>query len=279
MLKEKYYKLLGLTFNASEQEVRKAYRKLAMQYHPDRNSDPKAHELFILLTEAYEIILNKKSIPNLHEAKKHKGTSKEEKRMKMARKRYQEQARKEQQENDRYFHFLTSGRKLRNLKFLAIIGAILSLLLIADLFSPHHYQEDEVVKYQLNVGYSTDHDALGVIKTRRTNSYWISRINYYVYSKNRSIFVESSWFFHNPISIIARNKITPKKFRIHFSCYTVSGVLILLFLIPLFTLWYRRKKISFTFLFYLSYYGISVAMLLFLATGNRWAHLLTLGFY
>ena len=59
MQKEKYYKLLGLTPSASDQEVKKVFRKLAMRYHPDRNPDPQAHELFILLTEAYDVILDK----------------------------------------------------------------------------------------------------------------------------------------------------------------------------------------------------------------------------
>lgn len=281
MQKEKYYKLLGLNSSASDQEVKKAFRKLVMRYHPDRNPEPKAHELFILLTEAYDIILNKKEIPNLSKSQSSKEKTKEEKeeRMKTARKRYTEQARREQEENNRFFYSLTNGRKWKNLKILAVTGAILSALLIADFFAPHHYQEDEVVEYQLNLAYSPSNDILGVIKTKRNERYWLSRMNYYVYSKNRTVYIESSWFFHNPISVIARNKINPKKFKIHFTCYTISGILIFLFLIPLFTIWYKRKKISFTFLFYLSYYGISLVMFLFIISGNRWAHLLTFGFF
>ena len=281
MRKDKYYRLLGLTPSASEQEVKKAFRKLVMRYHPDRNPDPKAHELFILLTEAYDIILNKKGDVDLTQSTNSKTTSEEEAkaRMKTARKRYQDQAKKEQQENDRFFYFMTNGRKWRNLKIIAIAGALISTLLIADLFLPHHYQEDEVTQYKLNVAYSPSQEIIGVIKTRHGKSYWLSRMNYFVYSKNRSIYVESSWFFHNPISIISRNKISPKTFRIHFTSYTFSTVLIVAFFIPILTIWYRRKKISFTFLYYLSYYGISITMIIFLLTGNRWAHLLTLGFF
>ena len=285
MLKEKYYKLLGLTSSASDQEVRKAYRKLAMRYHPDRNSDPKAHELFILLNEASDIILNKKDAPHLPIHKKSKGTTKEttkeekEKRMKTARKRYQDQAKKEQIENDRFFYFLTNGKKWKNLKIIAISGAIISFLMIADLFLPRHFQEDEVTHYKLNFARSPSQEMLGIIKTKRKEKYMLSGMNYYVYAKSRAIYVESSWFFHNPIAIIARNKITPKKFNIHFNYYSFRWVIILLFIIPLFTYWYKRKEISFTFLFYISYYGISILMLLFIITGNRWAHLMTLGFF
>ena len=48
-----YYKILGLPNNASKDAVKKAYRKLAMKYHPDKNEAKSAHEKFILINEAY----------------------------------------------------------------------------------------------------------------------------------------------------------------------------------------------------------------------------------
>lgn len=52
-----YYKILGVPRNATEEEIKKAYRKLAMQYHPDRNpGDKEAEEKFKLASEAYEVL-------------------------------------------------------------------------------------------------------------------------------------------------------------------------------------------------------------------------------
>ena len=51
-----YYQVLGVTAAASIDEIRAAFRKLAMQYHPDRNSSPTAQSTFIEITEAYEIL-------------------------------------------------------------------------------------------------------------------------------------------------------------------------------------------------------------------------------
>ncbi|MBO7537572.1 MAG: molecular chaperone DnaJ [Alphaproteobacteria bacterium] len=52
-----YYQTLGLSKNASESEIKKAYRKLAMKYHPDRNKgDKKAEEKFKEVNEAYETL-------------------------------------------------------------------------------------------------------------------------------------------------------------------------------------------------------------------------------
>ncbi len=52
-----YYKILGVDKNASEDEIKKTYRKLAMQYHPDRNPGNKsAEEKFKEINEAYEVL-------------------------------------------------------------------------------------------------------------------------------------------------------------------------------------------------------------------------------
>ena len=51
-----YYVLLGCARTASETEIKKAYRKLAMEYHPDRNSAPEAEARFKEITEAYEVL-------------------------------------------------------------------------------------------------------------------------------------------------------------------------------------------------------------------------------
>ncbi len=54
--KRDYYEVLGIGRNASEDDIRKAYRRLALQYHPDRNPDPGAAERFKEVKEAYEIL-------------------------------------------------------------------------------------------------------------------------------------------------------------------------------------------------------------------------------
>jgi curved DNA-binding protein len=52
-----YYKILGVERKATEDEIRKAYRKLAMQYHPDRNpGDKQAEERFKEINEAYQVL-------------------------------------------------------------------------------------------------------------------------------------------------------------------------------------------------------------------------------
>ena len=57
--KRDYYEVLGVSKNASESEIKKAYRKLALKFHPDKNPDDKsAEEKFKEAAEAYEVLSN-----------------------------------------------------------------------------------------------------------------------------------------------------------------------------------------------------------------------------
>ncbi len=56
MAKRDYYEVLGVERNADEAELKRAYRKLALMYHPDRNSEPEAKEFFKEASEAYDVL-------------------------------------------------------------------------------------------------------------------------------------------------------------------------------------------------------------------------------
>ena len=51
-----YYALLGLPRNATDEQIKKAFRRMAMEYHPDRNSSSEANERFKEVNEAYEVL-------------------------------------------------------------------------------------------------------------------------------------------------------------------------------------------------------------------------------
>ncbi|WP_456474718.1 molecular chaperone DnaJ [Candidatus Pyrohabitans sp.] len=56
MVKKDYYEILGVSRDASQAEIKKAYRRLAMKYHPDRNRSGEAEERFKEISEAYAVL-------------------------------------------------------------------------------------------------------------------------------------------------------------------------------------------------------------------------------
>lgn len=54
--KRDYYEVLGVSRNATQDELKNAFRKLAMKYHPDRNKEPDAEEKFKEINEAYQVL-------------------------------------------------------------------------------------------------------------------------------------------------------------------------------------------------------------------------------
>ena len=61
---EKYYKILGVNKNSSNDEIKKAYKKMALKYHPDKNKTTDTSEKFKEISEAYQILTNKEKYNN-----------------------------------------------------------------------------------------------------------------------------------------------------------------------------------------------------------------------
>lgn len=75
MIKRCYYEVLGVERNATEEEIKKSYRKLAMQYHPDRNpGDKEAEEQFKEAAESYEVLSDREK-RDIYDRYGHQGLS------------------------------------------------------------------------------------------------------------------------------------------------------------------------------------------------------------
>ena len=57
-MSKNYYEILNIDQSASKEEIKKAYHKLALRYHPDKNKEPDAEERFKEIGEAYDALYN-----------------------------------------------------------------------------------------------------------------------------------------------------------------------------------------------------------------------------
>jgi DnaJ-class molecular chaperone len=60
MTREYCFNILHLPYAASDKDIKKAYRSLTLQYHPDKNKNPDAHTKFIEITKAYNYLVSSK---------------------------------------------------------------------------------------------------------------------------------------------------------------------------------------------------------------------------
>lgn len=69
---DKYYKILGLERGANEADIKKAYKKKALQHHPDKNNNSQeSQDKFKEISEAYEILTNKSQIPTIPQQRRY----------------------------------------------------------------------------------------------------------------------------------------------------------------------------------------------------------------
>lgn len=275
---KKYFQILGLPETASQDEIKKKYRKLAMRIHPDRNPSPKAKEDFLQLTDAYEILIGKKPAPRTSRSISKSAEKSSTDRVKEARQRIFEQQEKERLENEIYFQSLFKGRKWKLLKLSAILGCILSILIVCDYFLPYHVESTEITHYAIKIDNGGRFVSRNVIVTSSGEEFWLEKMDYTLYSEYPKIHIVKSWIFHNAINVLSDQKTHIASFPVIFSFYSMHWILLFFFLLPVIIVFYKRRTVWYTIGYQIALYLSTGLMLLYLLLNDRWAHLLTFGF-
>lgn len=272
--KRKYYQIFGLDETASKAEVKRAYRKIAKELHPDTNPDPKAHQLFVDLAEAYERILND-DFPGHSKERKEKTT---EERKKEAEIRLKQQQARKIKEQEHYYKKMTSGRLWSIYRTYAKVAAILSLLLLIDPMLPTHQEEHVLTHFSPKYSGLVD-GSVTCFKTDKNLEVFINSPSPSLHTSEPRVTIERSWLFHNPVKVWQVSGMFLSSYEIDFSVNSLFPCVPILFLIPLATYYYRRKNHWFTLMYLFSYNLIGLCFIYFLLAQERWAHLLSLGFF
>jgi curved DNA-binding protein CbpA len=120
-----YYEILEISQTASTEEIKKAYRKLAFKYHPDRNKEKKTEEIFKIISNAYEVLSNKEKKSKYDIEYKQK-IYEEQNQYKPYTTKNEYTTRRNSNENDDYLSFLSKWYPLVIILFILIIIDFLS---------------------------------------------------------------------------------------------------------------------------------------------------------
>lgn len=283
MTRAECFRLLNLPAGSTDAEIRKQYKKLALRLHPDVNPDPMAHEVFIKLGKAVEILLN----PDYKEESSDKRTSRrtanesEEarlERMRVAKMRYEQQKMKQARDNNRYFTSLTTGLRWSIYKYIMRISLVLSLAMSTEYFLPLHYENDVLLGSSKSLNNGIIKGNITGIELENRGKYYVQNNVYAWQYAYPEVIIETTWFLHTPVKMITTDDFTRYRTPFDFHIGSIRFGLIILFLVPLYPYLRRRKTLNFVFFYHLSFWGIGTIVAYLLVTQGRALHLLSLGF-
>lgn len=291
-MRAKYYHILGLPNGADEKAIKKAYRKLALKYHPDRNQSEEATKMFILINEAYAILTRTVQIQGDSAKgkqydfndfqKKNKAKTPEElhrERLYRAKKRYEYLKRKEEIENEKYYLEISTGLNWQLLRYVMVISLVLSVIFTLDyLVLPSRYETDRVVKGNRMLSYSGfSHRKIVPMKTENGAKMWVPALTYSASEQQQEIIIEKTFFFREVKYVHFWLNNDWEVSRVDFSVTGTFPLIPIVLLIPIITYLIKGRTLTYSLLFNLSMYIFSGILLVLLYSNDRWAHLLTLG--
>lgn len=301
-MQKRHFDILNISPTKDRSEIKKAYRKLALKYHPDRNPSSVAAEKFIQITEAYEAILNGlDNTPNYSSTSQTNSQSKQyntkdfnrsafqplseeeilKERLRQAKIRHEYLKQREEALVNNYYEKINSGWRKKVYLTVTILATLTSLLFTLDKFVfPKHLEKDLVVENDPNQVFAgVIHDQVVNIITKNDYSLYIPQYEATVIYHRPKIYLEKTYFFKDIKAILYWDYNKWNQVRIDFSEINTYPVFPLLLLLPLLTLFFNKNTTLYFILHFISMYAIGSLLLIMLLFNHRWLSLFSLGYF
>ena len=278
MAGKNYYKILGLSESASKKEVKRRYKKLVKKCHPDINPDPKAHEEFIIITEAYDFLIAlKKSKKKSSESTTSKKSIFEEYRER-SRKIFEKRQKRKKEEIEQFYISLKTGWRRNLIWATALIGAVFFLFMTADRFVQPRFKTIHVVDISPNTYQSMGGNQVQEVTCSNGETYFLADfIGIKSLKYHPKLVLKESRLLHHPIAVTQKYRHVVRHSQIHFTLYWAYAVVSLFLFLPWLVLLYRKNNAGFVFLHYSSLILTSPLLLYILLSGDHILHIFTLG--
>jgi curved DNA-binding protein CbpA len=289
--KAKYYEVFSLPETATKSEVKRQYRKLAMKFHPDKNPDPKAHKLFLDLTEAYQILMDDsakrptQNIRHFYSSSSSSGSmnpksaaEQRDERYRQGRERYKQYIINKNIAAEKAFKNFTSGIRWRVFKISAIISFVVAVLLLVDFVLPLRKEKHIISFISKNLYNGLKYDNIREIGTDKNLTMYLA--DFYSTEEISTwplIEVRRSFIFHNPVLVMHEYEEI-NYYNVDFSVVNLFPFLSFLLIIPALTYRYKKRSGLFYMSYFFSQYFFFLIALYIIVSQYRWLHLLTFGF-
>lgn len=244
-MREHYLNILGLSENATEKEIKKAFHKKALIHHPDRNDNPNAHQEFIKICEAYEWLTSLKAYSKESYNKKepfNKEVDDLEERLKRAREILKKRAQQEHVKELKTFKRFTKSFVFKTANWVYFFSLAMALIIVLD-----HFLPTNKVEGYLNDYYEIHNDGSRAEDFGLVNFYFNTEDGAYEFRRynmqgNKPPIRKFSVYELNftPILHSLKDiKYDTKTYGNAFSLHLVFYPIIILFLLPLYSLLYK----------------------------------------
>lgn len=280
------FKILGLQPGASPDEIRRAYRKLAKKYHPDRNPSAAAADQFIAIQSAYEQLLHPESIiDNTAVEQKYRARQQQydqdleayKQRRAAAREKLRQQKQQEEAYKIAYLQQLKTGKIGLWHRAVAYFGLLLFAVLWLDFFLPERQQPILTYAYGIHSYGSVDNHLVQLFKSKDGRAFWVADYPSQKLPKAQLLkSIETPWL-HQVKALTFHEGFYAYRTPVHFSFYWAQVWISFLLLLPIVAWYFASADIIFVAGSFVSRYAIFGLQLWLLISENRWIHLLSLG--
>lgn len=240
-----YLDLFNLNENASLEEIKKRFRELAKEFHPDKNKENNAHDRFLIIKEAYEYLINNQINESKNLYYENINLEKERiEKIRLAKERlnnfYRRKEEKIHQDIENYFKSL----KWKYFILISSISTMIALLIILDQILINKI-EKTIITETSNEYESIDGDKILLVKTEENSIFFIKSKLKKTLNKTDSIKIIKSRLLNRNIKVLINDNIDRYTFININNFNSMNCLFILIFILPGTYLYFKTKTISY----------------------------------
>jgi|GEM_PF-558787 len=269
---EEYYKILGVRPGSSKESVKRAFRRKALQLHPDRNPGKDTSSAFLKVVEAYDVLYNgllpkSKRNESAEQTRQREQAEKAEK-IRVAKEKARE-AMKERREIERAFYRrLVNGYLMKYAYFQAFVFMLFAVLTAFNYFMPYVKHESYIQSKNILYYYHLNEER--AFLNICGSSYRASMKDFFAVKRGDPVTLELSFMFKDVMKVEFMKEdgessyVTP-----HESLYMFFPLVPLLMLVPFINLLYKEPSVRFYVLFFMNVFVGSAILLYLMLDGGR----------